>query len=648
MSSLWSRFGKLLRPPQAPVQSAPIALLAAPVAALPAPRPLQALIRTLRTARGATLTAGAERVEMAAHPAPGEALIAVFPDANRQLCFLMAQDLRPLAVRADGLRGVAISAFALQTDNPGLIRLRHPLASIRFLAVTQHGQGAPDGLVVFDGLGNTRLDQFASAPFDAATLSPAFLAAAAELCATAARPYQAASLLARLRDRSLRPAFAEALIRVLPRDELPLLAATLLDSPDDLALLTAAMPEDPWAQRVLPALTAWRTERGPVGPDNTITSPATDEFAGDPLEGYGQPQAGFALTALARAQIRPRRGACLLAAARNEGPYLLDWLSYHQSIGFEHAFIYTNENWDGSDALLAALARHGVITLVHNHPGTHCGPQYKAYSHALSLLPQILDYAWAAVIDLDEFIGFDARLFSGITDYLAWQQTQPVDAVALCWQIYVGLRNDVWRDESTLKRFTKREPNPNAHVKSIFRPRLFWHSHAHFPQPTLNAPFVFRTELGELHHHQGEQRRLPAFAQAPSAQMAWVNHYLLRSAPEALWKLARGHGDWKGEIAERQLEMARFVCRTFVTLAEKPDLVDDRRILGCAGGQAAALASLRALPGVAEAEAALTANFAQRLGRMAKAFAASAPQPGEPIEFAPFRELLRRQQIVAA
>jgi hypothetical protein len=648
MSSLWARFSKRLRP--APARRVPIALLAAPVPALAAPPPpsLPAIVATLRTARGATLTAHAGRVEMAAHPATGEALIAIFPHANRQLCFVMAQDLHPIAIRADGLRAPAISAYRLQTDNPAAIRLRHPLTPIRYLAVTQHGQGAPDGLVIFDGLGNTRLDLFEPAPFDAALLSPPFLAAAAELCAATSRPYQAATLLTRLHDRIVRPAFTESLIRILPRDELPQLATALLENPADLDLLTRAMPDDPWAQRVLPELAAWRRDRTSVGPDNTLTSPPSDEFAGDPLEGYGQPQAGFALTALARAQLRPRHGPCLLAAARNEGPYLLDWLSYHFSIGFEHAFIYTNDNWDGSDALLSLLARHGVITLIHNQPGTHCGPQYKAYSHALTLLPQILDYGWVAVIDLDEFIGFDARLFSGITDYLAWQQTQPVDAIALCWQVFAGMRNDVWRDDSSLKRFTKREPHANAHVKSIFRPRLFWHSQAHYPNATLNAPFVFRTELGDLHHHQGEQRRQPAFAHAPTTQFAWVNHYLLRSAPEALWKLARGHGDWKGDIAERQLEMARFICRTFVTLAEKPDLVEDRRILGCAGGQAAALATLRALPGVADAEATLKANFTQRLTRMVHAFAASAPQPGEPIEFAPFRDLLRKQQIAAA
>ncbi len=608
----------------------------------PATEPARALFCTLRTGRDSVLVAGAERIGMAGAPAPGEAVIAVFPASNRQLCFLMAQDLRVISVQSDGMAGVAVSAFRLQSENAALIRLRHPLSPQRYLGVTPQGHGAPDGCVIFDSLGRNRLDLFEPLPVDAREFSSQFMQAAGEICAAVARPYRAGGLMGRLRDLSVRPGLAEALIRVLPREELAELAGELLEREELRALLAEVMPHNKWAQEVLLALAAWRRDRGPVGPDNTMASPAGDEFAGDPLEGFGQPQVGFALTALARGRVRPRRGACLVAAARNEGPYLLEWLGYHRALGFEHAFIYTNDNWDGSDALLAALAQAGAITLVHNQAGGHFGPQYKAYSHAFSLLPQVLDYAWAAVLDLDEYVGFDANVFGGIEDFLAWQQTQPVDAIALCWQVFAGGRGDGWRDAPTLERFTKREPHPNAHVKSLLRPQLFWHSHAHYPQASLGAPFVFRTESGALHHHAGEQKRLAAFAEAPSARTAWVNHYLLRSAPEALWKLARGHGDWKGQVAERHLEMARFICRSYVSLADKPDLVEDRRILACAPGRGEAAAALRALPGVAEAEDAVRALFAERLERMVRAFVDS-PGEGEPPEFAPFRALLAAQ-----
>lgn len=638
-------FGRRPRPDAALAEprEEPVSLFPPPRPAPPPHRipPAAAAYRRLRTGRGNILSVGTDRVAMADAPSPAETLIAVIPDGNRQICFLLAPDLRPLAVQSDGMRSIAISAYRLQTEDAALIRLRHPLAPVRYLGVASPGQGAPEGCVIFDSLGRSRLDVFEPLPMDPATLSQTFLQVAAELCAAVSRPYRAARLTNLLHTLSIRPELAETLLRILPREEMTQIAAGVLESPEEIALLAETMRDDPWAQHVLPALATWRLERGPVGPDNIVTSPAADEYAGDPLEGFGQPQAGFAITALARSLITPRRGACLLAAARNEGPYLLEWLAYHQAAGFEHAFIYTNDNYDGSDVLLAALAQAGAITLVHNEAGTHVGPQYKAYAHALTLLPQILDYAWSAVLDLDEFFAYDANLFGGIDDYLAWQQTQPVDAVALCWQIFVGSRQDVWKADPTRSRFTRREPDPNAHVKSIFRPNLFWHAQAHFPQATLNAPFVFRGEFGALHHHLGEQKRLAAFSEAPSAKLAWVNHYLLRSAPEALWKLARGHGDWKGRVQERHLDMARFICRTFVTLADKQDLVEDKRILACAPETPAKLAALRALPGVAAAESSIMAGFAQRLDRMTKAFVETPPAAGEPAEFAPFREVLR-------
>jgi hypothetical protein len=633
-----------LAPPEAPAVEGPtISLWAEAVTtagSLTALPPARAGFFNLRTGRGNLLMAGEPRVDMGTDAA--RALIAIIPDDNRQLVFLMAPDLRPIDIRADGMLGIAISAFRMQGEATA-IRLRHPLSPVRFMAVTQPGQGAPDGCVIFDSHGRTRLDHFEPIAVPRENLSGAFLQAAAEICAAVARPYTAARLMERLRSLAVRPALAEALLRVLSREELALLGREVLEKRADRDLLAEVLPDNVWAQRIIPELAAWRVARNPVQPDGVMTSPASDEYAGDPFEGYGQPQAGFVLNALARAHIVPRRGACLIAAARNEGAYILDWLAHHRALGFEHAFIYTNDNTDESDTLLRQLAGHGVITLIHNIPGTHCGPQYKAHAHALSLLPQVLDYRWAALIDLDEYIGLDARMFGGIDDYLAWQETQPVDAIALCWLMFVGSRHDTWRDQPTPARFTRREAGVNMHVKSIFRPGKFCHSQAHYPHATLNQPFVYRSEDGGVHHHLGVTERIAAFSGTPSANMAWISHYWLRSAPEALWKVARGHGDWKDRPTERHLEMSQFMFKSFVGLAARTDLVSDQRTVACAPGAAAELAALRALPGIADTEAAIKQDFATRLQHMAQAFVEGAPAAGqEPAEFAPFREVLRQ------
>ncbi len=579
-----------------------------------APRPAGVGFFHLRTGRGNWLAAGEDRACMT--EAPDETrLIGVAPQANRQMFFLLAPDVRPFDIQSDGLRGPAISALLLQTDQPGIVRLRHPL-SARFLAVTRPGEGAEAGCVVFDSFGRTLLDAFQLVP--AGTIPADMRVAALELAEAAARPFRAAPLLALCRAGVVRPALVEALLRLLPPDELSALAGLLLQNADDRALLRDAMPDDVWMCRLLPALAQWDRER-PGAPGQYLVSPAADEVAGDPMEGFGQLQAGLCLTALARAQVAGRRTACILATARNEGPYLLEWLAYHRSVGFEHFFLYTNDNDDGSDALLSALARVGVITWIRNEPGTHYGPQYKAYAHALTMLPHILEYRWTAILDLDEYFCFDTRMFGNVEDFLGFHETQPVDALALSWLIFAADARLAWAPGPTLERFARREAGANPHVKTLFRTNRFWHAQAHFPHATMGVPFVFRTESGGLHHHPGVTDRIPAFSEKPTANQAWINHYLLRTAPEALWKLSRGLGDWPARTPERQAEFTRFVCRSFLALAGGA-LVEDTRIQACARGQAAHLAWLMDLPGVAAAQARIQAEYPARLAALTKRF----------------------------
>ena len=56
-----------------------------------------------------------------------------------------------------------------------------------------------------------------------------------------------------------------------------------------------------------------------------------------------------------------------MTAVRNEGLYLVEWLAYHRQLGVDAFFIYANDNDDGSDALLAALSRAGVVNWIREH-----------------------------------------------------------------------------------------------------------------------------------------------------------------------------------------------------------------------------------------------------------------------------------------
>jgi hypothetical protein len=632
-------------PPEAPRQAAPPA--AAPASPSPAEPPPNAGFYRLQTAQQNWVAAGQAAhgvswLDMAETLDPAHAVIAILPKTHRQLCLIVAPDARLIAVRADGLPSIAVSALPLQSRASPIVRLQHPCLATRFMSVTRPGQGGPDGLLVFDSGAHTELDAFTLVPLAADAVPAIVSAIAREFSSVATQPFSARGLVDALRTGAVRAELAEALIRLLRPDEAAVLARDALEKPAVLAVLRRLLPGNPWAEGVLPALAAWNGTRSRVSPEGVLASPASDEFAGRPLQGHGMPQAGHVLTMLARAHTVPRYNACVLTGMRNDGIYLLDFVSYHLSIGFEHIFIYTNDNTDGSDELLHALAAHGVITVIDNSIGTALSPQQKYHAHGLMLLPQILDYRWTALIDSDEYVAFDTGMFGNIIDFITWQEAQAVDAIALCWVLHAAGVGDTWRDESALRRFPMRERSVNGHVKSFIRTNKFWHSHPHFPHTPLGRPFVFRTESGRIHHIHNTTERLAAFAESPSADFAWIAHYILRSAGEALLKLSRGRADQTGPAAVWQQSNLEFVARTFMSLSRPEGLVRDERILLCATGQAEVHASLMALPGVADIAWRLKAAMPQRLADAARSFLAGVPAEGQPDFVRGFRDVVAR------
>ena len=554
------------------------------------------------------------------------ALLALVPQAAPEHCLFVAPDGRRFAILRDAMAGTAVSARILRSTRRGIVRFKQPLGGTRFLTADESEPGKPAPALRFDGPGTTMEAAFTLLPVPSFEVPAAANAVADTLGALASAGLRAATVLDHLRDGRLPAELAEAILRMLPRDELDEVARLALDDPQTLSLLQRVLPEDDFVQQHLPALLRWRRSRAPSTTEGQLDWPASAENLLLPSLNETGLSVGVALHTLARGHVLPRRGFCVLAAARNEGPYLLDWIAYHLSIGFEHIFLYTNDNTDGSDALLAALAHHGIITWVQNPRGEKLSIQDKAYAHALTLLPDILDYRWTAVLDLDEYFCVDAGMFDGVADFMALHEAQPVDAVALNWLMFVARVGDTYADAQVTQRLSWRTNEVNVHVKSIFRTRLFWHSQPHYPYPTMSGSFSYRSQDGGFHHHPGVQDRIPAFSANPAAEQGWINHYFLRTAPEALWKLARGNVAWlKGEDERERPVFADFIARKFLDLAAPETQVADRRIEKFAKGQVAMRGRLLKLEGVAAADAAIKRDFAGKLKTLAEAFLSSPP-----------------------
>ena len=87
--------------------------------------------------------------------------------------------------------------------------------------------------------------------------------------------------------------------------------------------------------------------------------------------------------ACAAAAAAPEGRRLLVASVRDEGPWLLEWLAYHRAIGFDDIWVWSNDNTDGSDALLAALDARGIIRHRPNRVPPGSAPQLHAYNLTL-------------------------------------------------------------------------------------------------------------------------------------------------------------------------------------------------------------------------------------------------------------------------
>ena len=378
--------------------------------------------------------------------------------------------------------------------------------------------------------------------------------------------------------------------------------ALLLDAPDIAERFRAAWPADR-AATLLREQIAWAHERSirkvlDLGPDAPAVPRGHDATIPTRL-----------LSGL-RASVAPRRSLAVLSSARNEGIYFLDWIAHHRTIGVEHFLIYSNDNDDGSEHLLEALASAGVVTYVRNALPPGAGAQQRAFRHALLEIPELLDFEWTAIIDIDEFIVLDENRFDTMTAFLNVQGARGADSVALNWRMFTSGGQHLFADVPVPHRLTQREPALNPHIKSIVRSGVSEDSTPHAPVWPVERPGAAFDAAGHPHHGTNRPFWDSQFRPRPDAGPVWINHYLLRSLPEYVWKSARNRGD-AARSALRFPSDQGFLDQ-FLTWFSDPRCVEDVSALSRSSAVRTERAKLAALPGIARAHA----NCVDAFGRL--------------------------------
>lgn len=411
------------------------------------------------------------------------------------------------------------------------------------------------------------------------------------------------------------PALLEILLTILhPRVLEAFLAFFVADLRDGYDLTTrnvsrlmAALPGGEWIAGALQDLHEWKS--GKTRP--ILRADAAFDFLGLIAErAVGTSyHLGARLLEEVRRNVVPQRGLALLATARDEGLYLLEWIAHHRRIGVEQFFIYTNDLTDGSDVLLRRLAEAGEIVWIDNtgNAPARINMQDKAYYHALTVLPELLDYRWCLVVDLDEMVLPGAHADYRLLPLLEAREQEGAEVVAMSWRVFNSNGHLTWEAGLSSERFVETERHPL--IKSAFRTSYFSGSSAHHPVSVQRNVVPFMTIDGEKHREGDLDLHDINFADRATVN-AGICHYHVRSLEEYVWKFARGENDGNGVLTTKHFRYNN--PGIFELFTSRFEAGGPKPALPLAEDVKRGIRRLLRLPGVAEAQAEVEQRFARQ------------------------------------
>lgn len=309
--------------------------------------------------------------------------------------------------------------------------------------------------------------------------------------------------------------------------------------------------------------------------------------------------------------IRPSRYGriTLVSTMKDEGPYLLDWLCWHLLVGVSDFLVFTNDCSDGTTELLDALAAAGLLSHHDNPDDGRQSPHPRALSQARGHpLVQLSD--WLMVLDADEYVvpRPPLRDLDGLIDAITGAGAQEM---LITWRFFGSGGRLRYAPLPAFLRFQRAAADDHLAgygFKTLFANTGALRMQIHHPnlyREAERAGVVRRMVNGSGAPIDGARLKWKHPPETHGYDLAQVNHYALRSVEEFLLRQMRGDA-----IGRNDRHDGRYFRK------HDRNEIHDTTARDRAPEVAALRARLMALPGVAEAQALVSARMAARLERL--------------------------------
>jgi len=221
---------------------------------------------------------------------------------------------------------------------------------------------------------------------------------------------------------------------------------------------------------------------------------------------------------------------------RCENPYLREWCDHYLKLGVKKIFLYDNSR-EGDERPAEVLTGYEDAVEIIDYTSVGLGAQVKAYTDCY--MRHWREYGWIGFLDADELVRIGEG-YDSLPEYLDEMTADDIkaDVVLLSWRIMTDSGLVHYDSRPMTERFTVAKEKPSCDngcefVKSFVRGGLFGLDFQVQPHvPHRMGPLKVVNAVGD------EVRLYPAIE--PNYKVAWIDHYLTKTAEEYVGKIGRG------------------------------------------------------------------------------------------------------------
>lgn len=242
-----------------------------------------------------------------------------------------------------------------------------------------------------------------------------------------------------------------------------------------------------------------------------------------------------------------------VTCAKNEGPFVLEWIAYHKLIGFTDVIVFTNDCTDGTDDLLDRLDEMHLIRHLPNPRLINSKLRFQAAAlQYASQMREVRNADWRLSFDADEFVSVSVGA-GQVEDLLA--HNADAQMVSICQLQFGCSHRDAFEPGLSIEQFNWHQsyrPEPGTQqrrdltrgFKTFIRadaPVAQWNNHLPLLREELAEEPVWifgnnRPVEEDVYRHK--VKSLPAEG---AYELAQLNHYATRSRESFLVQSHRGN-----------------------------------------------------------------------------------------------------------